>query len=57
MGHRSSGRAVVLKNNGVHLILTEFAPNTYFPNFFTSLGLDLWKADIVVVQEPLPFPL
>ena len=54
-GPRSSGRAVVLKNNGVHLILTDFAPNTYFPNFFTSLGLDLWKADIVVAKNLFPF--
>lgn len=54
-GIRSSGRAVVLKNNGVHLILTDFAPNTYFPNFFTSLGLDLWKADIVVAKNLFPF--
>ena len=54
-GTRSSGRAVVLKNNGVHLILTELAPNTYFPNFFTSLDLDLWKADIVVAKNLFPF--
>jgi microcystin degradation protein MlrC len=54
-GPRPSGRAVVLKNNGVHLIITEFAPNTYFPSFFTSLGLDLWKADIVVAKNLFPF--
>ena len=54
-GPRSSGRAVVLKDNGVHVILTDFAPNTYFPNFFTSLGLDLWKADIVVAKNLFPF--
>ena len=54
-GSMSAGRAVVLKNNGVHLIVTEYAPNTYFPNFFTSLGLDLWKADIVVAKNLFPF--
>lgn len=54
-GTRSSGRAVVLKNNGVHLILTAFAPNTYSPEFFTSLGLDLWKADIVISKNLFPF--
>ncbi len=48
-------RAVVLKNNGVHLILTEFGDGAYYPKFFTSLGLDLWKADIVVVKNLFPF--
>ena len=54
-GARSSGRAVVLKNRGTHLILTEEAPVTYYPNFFTSLGLDLMKADVVVAKNLFPF--
>lgn len=54
-GTRSSGRAVVLKNQGTHLIVTEEAPNTYYPNFFTSLGLDLMKADVVVAKNLFPF--
>ena len=54
-GHLSAIRSVVLKNQGVHLILTEFADPAYFPKFFTSLGLDLWKADIVVVKNLFPF--
>ena len=54
-GTRSGGRAVVLKNQGTHLILTEEAPNTYYPNFFTSLGLDLMKADVVVAKNLFPF--
>jgi microcystin degradation protein MlrC len=54
-GIRNSGRAVVLKKDGVHLILTAFAPNTYFPQFFTSLGLDLWKADVVIAKNLFPF--
>jgi microcystin degradation protein MlrC len=48
-------RAVVLKNNGVHLILTEFPDPTMFPTFFTSVGLDMWKANIVVVKNLFPF--
>jgi len=52
---RSSGKVVVLKHKGVHLILTDFPPLTYFPDFFTSLGLDLWKADIVVAKNLFPF--
>jgi len=54
-GTKTSGRAVVLKNQGTHLILTEEAPNTYFPSFFTSLGLDLMKADVVVAKNLFPF--
>ena len=54
-GTKTSGRAVVLKNRGTHLILTEEAPNTYFPSFFTSLGLDLMKADVVVAKNLFPF--
>ncbi len=52
---RSSGKVVVLRHKGVHLILTDFPPLTYFPDFFTSLGLDLWKADIVVAKNLFPF--
>ncbi|MBN1691871.1 MAG: M81 family metallopeptidase [Dehalococcoidia bacterium] len=54
-GARSSGRVVVLQNQGTHLILTEAAPNTYFPSFFTSLGLDLMEADVVVAKNLFPF--
>jgi len=54
-GGRSSGRAVVLKNRGTHLILTAEAPNTFSPSFFTSLGLDLMKADVVVAKNLFPF--
>jgi microcystin degradation protein MlrC len=28
---------------------------TYFPSFFTSLGLDLWQADIIVSKNLFPF--
>jgi len=54
-GAKSSGRAVVIRNRGTHLIVTEEAPNTYFPSFFTSLGLDLMKADVVVAKNLFPF--
>jgi microcystin degradation protein MlrC len=54
-GGRSGGRAVVLKNQGTHLILTAEAPNTFSPSFFTSLGLDLMKADVVVSKNLFPF--
>jgi microcystin degradation protein MlrC len=54
-GNKSAIRAVVLKHNGVHLILTELGESAYYPNFFTSIGLNLWKADIIVVKNLFPF--
>jgi microcystin degradation protein MlrC len=53
--HLSAVRTVVLKNQGVHLILTESAVAAVFPSFFTDIGLDLWTADIVVVKNLFPF--
>lgn len=53
--HLPAIRVVVLKHQGVHLILTEFADPAYHPSFFTSLGLNLWKADVVVVKNLFPF--
>jgi microcystin degradation protein MlrC len=54
-GNKSAIRAVVLKHNGVHLILTELGEPAYYPSFFTSVGLNIWKADIVVVKNMFPF--
>jgi len=51
----SAIRTVVLKNQGVHLILTESSVAVVFPSFFTDIGLDLWKADIIVVKNLFPF--
>lgn len=49
------GKTVVIKSNGVHLILTELPAPVTHPNFYTSLGLSLWKADIAVVKNLFPF--
>ncbi len=49
------GKTVILKNRGIHLILTEQPDATYHPEYFTDLGLSLWKADIVVVKNLFPF--
>jgi len=54
-GNKAEIRSVVLKHKGVHLILTEFGEPAYYPAFFTSVGLNLWKADIVVVKNMFPF--
>ena len=52
---RASLPSVVLKNDGVHLILTAFADPVFAPHLFTSVGLSVWKADIVVVKNVFPF--
>jgi len=52
---RPNMRVVVLKNQGVNLILTEAGVGVYYPKFFADLGLDLWKADVVVVKNLFPF--
>jgi microcystin degradation protein MlrC len=49
------GKTVILKDRGIHLILTEQPDATYHPEYFTDLGLSLWKADIVVVKNLFPF--
>lgn len=49
------GRTVILKQGGVHLILTEKPPLTMTPAFYKDLGLNLWKADIVIAKNLFPF--
>lgn len=52
---KETGKTVVLKNRGTHLILTERPAAAFFPRFFQELGLNLWKADIAVVKNLFPF--
>jgi microcystin degradation protein MlrC len=52
---QETGKTVVLKNRGTHLILTERPAAAFFPRFFKELGLSLWKADITVVKNLFPF--
>jgi len=52
---QETGKTVVVRHQGVHLILTERPTPAFFPRFFKSLGLSLWKADITVVKNLFPF--
>jgi microcystin degradation protein MlrC len=52
---QETGKTVVVRHRGVHLILTERPTPAFFPRFFKSLGLSLWKADIRVVKNLFPF--
>lgn len=49
------GKTTILQHKGIHIILTELPNPSYFATDFTKLGLDLWKADIVVVKNLFPF--
>lgn len=45
------GRAVVLDLGHVQLILTELPPLPIKPSFYADLGLNPWRADLVVVKN------
>lgn len=49
------GKTAIIKYRGIHLILTELADSLADPDYFSDLGLSLWKADIVVVKNLFPF--
>jgi len=49
------GKTVVLRHQGVHLIVSELPPSATQPRFFTDLGLGVWNADILVVKNLFPF--
>lgn len=51
----SFGKTVIVKHNGIHLILSELPMASRTPGDFKDLGLSIWKADIVVVKNLFPF--
>lgn len=51
------GRAVHLQVDHVELVITEGANLVVKPRFYTQIGLDPWKADVVVVKSLFPFRL
>lgn len=51
------GKTAVIKQDKLHLIVTELPCPAYKPSFFTKLGLSLWKADVIVVKNLFPFRL
>jgi microcystin degradation protein MlrC len=48
---KPENKIVILKHRGIHLIMAELPAMTFFPDYYTDLGLGLWKADIVVVKS------
>ena len=51
------GRVVVLSMGDVRLEVTEGAPLAMKPSFYSEVGLNPWKADVVVVKSFFPFRL
>ncbi|MBW6497790.1 MAG: MlrC C-terminal domain-containing protein, partial [Bacteroidales bacterium] len=49
------GKTLIIKHDGIHLILAELPMASREPSSFKDLGLSLWKADIVVVKNLFPF--
>jgi microcystin degradation protein MlrC len=45
------GKTVLLKNQGMHLVLMEVAETAWKPSFWSELGLSVWNADIIVVKS------
>jgi microcystin degradation protein MlrC len=49
------GRVVVLRAHRTYVCVTSGAPMVMMPSFYKELGLDVWKADVVVVKNFFPF--
>ena len=57
--HQLTGylRVVVFAVEHLRLVITEGPAMVMKPSFYTDVGLDLWKADVVVVKNFFPFLL
>ena len=51
----SFGKTVIVKHAGIHLILSELPIAARYPSEYKDLGLNLMKADIIVVKNLFPF--
>jgi microcystin degradation protein MlrC len=54
---RGFGKTVVLAVEHLRIVITEGPAMVMRPAFYTDVGLSLWKADIVVVKNFIPFLL
>ncbi len=53
--HEAMGKMVVLDLGPVKLVVTEGQALAAMPAFYEDVGLDPWKADVVVVKNFFPF--
>ncbi|MDB4957990.1 MAG: hypothetical protein JWO36_5559 [Myxococcales bacterium] len=52
---RGFGRTVVLAVDHMRIVITEGPSMVMRPSFYTEVGLDPWRADIVIVKNFFPF--
>jgi microcystin degradation protein MlrC len=45
------GKIVILKHKGIHLAIMEVSEMAWKPEFWKELGLNPWKADIIVAKS------
>jgi microcystin degradation protein MlrC len=50
-----TGKVAVLQCEGTHIAVSENPNPVMKPQFYHNLGLNLWKADLVVVKNLFPF--
>jgi microcystin degradation protein MlrC len=53
--NQTTGKAVVLRRAGTHIVVTENPNPVMKPQFYQEAGLNIWKADVVVVKNLFPF--
>ncbi|MCU0339515.1 MAG: M81 family metallopeptidase [Spirosomaceae bacterium] len=51
----TTGKAVVLQRDRTFVVVTEHPNPVMKPQFYKDAGLNLWKADVVVVKNLFPF--
>lgn len=51
----SYGKTLIIKHDGIHVVLAELPIASRYMSDYTNLGLSLWKADIAVVKNLFPF--
>jgi microcystin degradation protein MlrC len=50
-----TGQVVVLQQQGLFVVVSEHPNPVFYPAFYRNLGLNLWKADAIVVKNIFPF--
>jgi microcystin degradation protein MlrC len=51
------GQALVIQQGSIHICVTQASPGVMKADFYHQLGLNVWKADIVVVKNFFPWRL
>ncbi|MBT6490898.1 MAG: hypothetical protein HOK97_14105, partial [Deltaproteobacteria bacterium] len=55
--NRALGKVLVVQVGNLYLVVTEGPPIAMAPRFYEEAGLNIWRADIVIVKSFFPFRL